>query len=359
MFRIRTVLLACILLGSTISCYSTLSEARSRPAQTVIAEALSPLEPLGYAGLYVGQTGGVILAAGGTNFPGEPVWKNGKKAWYDHISILDGDTWRAVGRLPRPMAMGAAITTPRGVLIVGGGDEKEVFDDVFLLRYAGGQIIREDWPAFPKKIMASAAALIGSRVYVVAGHSDLSPMTNGPMAEMWSTNLDDPTHSWRPEPPIPAEPRWLPVVGTDGQSLFVMSGFSRKTDRVEKPAIHCLSDVWKFTPDANGGQWQRLADLPRANAGAPTPAPYHGGELFLLGGGVDDSNFGVPMDKRPPFPATITAVDVETGKSRVIGQVRSSVVAAGTAPWKGGCAVVSGEVRAGVRTIENWVYRFR
>jgi N-acetylneuraminic acid mutarotase len=328
------------------------------PVSRVIAEELPPLEPVGYAGLYVGETGGLILAAGGTNFPGDPPWKSGKKVWYDHVSVCDGRTWRVAGKLPKPMAMGVAVTTPRGVLIVGGGDEDEVFDDVLLLKLVGNDVKCEALPAFPKKLMAASGVLIGSRVYVVGGHSDFSPLAQGPLAEVWSMDLNDASARWRSELPIPAEGRWLPVVGTDGKSLLVLSGFARAVDDQKKPFINCLKDVWKLTPGSDGAQWKRLADLPRANAAAPSPSPFVAGELLLMGGGVDNSNFGGPMEKRPPFLTTITAVDTTTGRSRIVGEVKSSVVAAHSAPWKGGCAIISGEIRAGVRTPANWLYRF-
>lgn len=355
----RTLTMAALVAAMlNTSCKTTQVEVRNAKANQVSVEALPPLEPLGYAGLYAGVADGLLLAAGGTNFPGEPVWKQGKKVWYDQIHVCDGKQWKVAGTLPRPMAMGAAVSIPQGVLVIGGGDEKNLFDDVFVLKHVNGKIEREDWPAFPKKIMASSAVLIGTRVFVVGGHDQMSPLANGPLADVWSLDLKDTAKKWRSEAPIPADGRWLPIVGTDGQSLFVISGFARKVNAENKPAIHCLSDVWKFTLNSTGGEWTRLADLPRANAAAPSPAPFVGGELMLLGGGVDDSNFGVPMDKRPPFPSTIIAVDVKTGQSRVIGAVKSSVVAAHTADFQKGTVVVSGEVKAGVRTPEVWRYRF-
>jgi N-acetylneuraminic acid mutarotase len=303
----------------------------------------------------------VILAAGGTNFPVDPPWKQGKKVWYDAIWAFDGKSWREVGKLDRPLAMGASLTTPRGVLFAGGGDDDEVVADAFLLRYEGGRVVRENLPPLPKPLMATAAAVVAGRAYVVGGHSELSAMTQGPLAEVYSLDLRAPSSGWRTEPPIPAEGRYLPVVGSDGRHLYVFSGMTRVMDAEGKPQIHCLSDAWRYTPPSSPGQpgqWQRLPDLPRANAAGPSPAPFVNGRLILLGGGVDDTNFGGPMENRPPFPPLVTAVDVRTGEAKVIGEVRSSVLVAPVVPWKGGYVVASGEIRPGVRTPAVWSYHF-
>ncbi len=327
---------------------------------TVTAEQLPDLGALGFAGPFVGESNGVLLAAGGTNFPLDPPWKQGKKVWYDDVYAFDGTAWTVVGKLPKPNAVGASVTTRDGVIIIGGGDSTRVFSEVLLLQFDGGKLINKPLPSLPKPIMGSSAVVIGDRVFVVSGHDQISPMTDGPLRDVYSISTSNPTAGWREEASLPGDARWLPVVGSDGRSLLVVSGMTPRVDAEGKKAIHCLYDVWKYTPAGDGsGEWTRLADLPRANAAAPSPAPHAGEEILVFGGGVDDSNFGKPMDQRPPFPSTITAINTKTGASRVVGAVKSSVVAATVAPWRGGWVVVSGEVRAGVRSPAVWKYTLR
>lgn len=101
----------------------------------------------GLAGAYAGYSGKVLLAAGGTNFPGS--WKQFlagqnfahkglKKVWHDEIyARLDG-AWRVVGRLPQAQAYGAYVQTDDGLLIIGGElQDGAVSKAVFELRWNG------------------------------------------------------------------------------------------------------------------------------------------------------------------------------------------------------------------------------
>lgn len=323
------------------------------------AVQLPALGEIGYAGLYAGVSNGVLIAAGGTNFPDAPPWKQGKKVWYDRIWVLEPGTeaWRDAGVLDRARALGASLTLPEGVLCIGGGDEKDVFADVFLLRYDSTTraVTREDWPALPRPVMACSSAVAGGRVYVVGGHEQTAALAgDGPLTEVWSIDPSDRAAGWRNEPSIPSAGRFLPVVAGDEDHLYVLSGMARGHTPDGDASLHCTPQVWRLT--LTTGRWDRLPDLPRANAAAPSPAPIVDGQILLLGGGVDDSNFGGPMELRPGFPATVLAVDIATRAAREIGQVRSSVVAASVAPWDGGHVVVSGEIKAGVRSPEVWVY---
>lgn len=324
--------------------------------------ALPPLGDIGYAGMYAGVSAGALIAAGGTNFPDAPPWKQGRKVWYDQIWVLEpgAEAWREAGRLDRPRALGASLSLEQdgGVLCVGGGDDDETFADAFVLRYdpVRRSVQREAWPALPGPVMAASMTTAAGRVYLVAGHRTISALAgDGPLTEVWSIDPNRPIEGWRAEPPIPAAGRFLPVVTGDDNHLYVLSGMTRTTSDDGKPALHCLADVWRFT--AAERSWLALPPLPRANAAAPSPAPMVRGRIVLLGGGVDDSNFGGPMDRRPGFPATILTVDPVTGSTDAAGEVKSSVVAATVVPWQGGYVVVSGEVRAGVRTPAVWVYR--
>ena len=86
-------------------------------------DRLPPLpDELGVAGPFAGVHEGVLLVAGGANFP-EPVWES-EKAWHDRIYVLvkEGSdfVWHEAGRLPGPRAYGAAVSTPDGVVTLSG-----------------------------------------------------------------------------------------------------------------------------------------------------------------------------------------------------------------------------------------------
>ena len=63
-----------------------------------------------------------------------PVWESGK-VWHDQIHVLtrteDGHRWQDGGNLHHPIAYGANVSLPEGLVCMGGNDADEVFDDVF------------------------------------------------------------------------------------------------------------------------------------------------------------------------------------------------------------------------------------
>src|SRR5690606_38662449 len=117
--RCRQILL-CLLL-----CYAC-----NATAQGLITEQLTPLpaiekgeESLGYAGMYGGKVGDLILAMGGANFPDALPWQGGTKVWSDHIFILQDQKWkRSKNKLPSALGYVASITLDNGILCIGGNN---------------------------------------------------------------------------------------------------------------------------------------------------------------------------------------------------------------------------------------------
>ena len=88
-------------------------------------EALPPLpEDLGVAGPLAGIHHDALIVAGGANFP-RPVWQS-EKVWRDSLYVLELDSpepaWIQAGNLPRPLAYGAAVSTPDGIVCMGGNE---------------------------------------------------------------------------------------------------------------------------------------------------------------------------------------------------------------------------------------------
>lgn len=99
--------------------------------QQAVAMAPAPGETVqeGIAGAYAGYSAGILLAAGGANFPG--AWRQFKlgqlyahqglrKTWRDDIYAAIDGTWQAVGKLPAPMGYSAYVQLDEGVLVIGG-----------------------------------------------------------------------------------------------------------------------------------------------------------------------------------------------------------------------------------------------
>ena len=115
-----------------------------RPSNhSLIWSQLPPLpDALGVAGPFAGVSGGVLLVGGGANFPGKMPWEGGKKVWHDEVyALVDAkSSWKLVGKLPHPLAYGVSITTPAGVVCIGGSDADRHYSEVFRLSYGNGII---------------------------------------------------------------------------------------------------------------------------------------------------------------------------------------------------------------------------
>ena len=111
-------------------------------------------DELGVAGPLVGVHSDALIVAGGANFP-RPVWDN-DKIWYDSIHVLvredGGYAWKPGGTLPRPTGYGASVSTPDGVVCIGGNDGAATFQEVFVLRWdaKAQRITRVDYPSLPQ-----------------------------------------------------------------------------------------------------------------------------------------------------------------------------------------------------------------
>ena len=87
-------------------------------------------EPLGVAGPYSGVSNDALIVAGGAHFP-VSLFKGGTKVWTNrgYVCIRDGNSyaWDSTFTLPKAIAYGASISTPDGVLCMGGCDAERCY----------------------------------------------------------------------------------------------------------------------------------------------------------------------------------------------------------------------------------------
>lgn len=108
----------------------------------------------GVAGAFAGESNGTLIVAGGANFHGaKGAFENGKmfahngfsKAFNPEMYVLQDGLWSQASNLPEGLAYGASFTTPKGVLIVGGEDNKrKARKSVYLLNWNGENVTIQD-----------------------------------------------------------------------------------------------------------------------------------------------------------------------------------------------------------------------
>ena len=106
----------------------------------------------GVAAPFAGMDGEWLIVAGGCNFPDTSAASGGEKRFYADVFVLSTANphgWVSVGQLPRPLAYGASVVTPDGIVCMGGtSDGKISLRDVFLLKDGGSRC--EPLPSLPK-----------------------------------------------------------------------------------------------------------------------------------------------------------------------------------------------------------------
>ncbi|WP_438479737.1 hypothetical protein [Oleiharenicola lentus] len=309
-------------------------------------------QPLGVAGILAGQHGGVLIAAGGANFPGKPPWEGGKKVYYDDISVLrpGASEWQPAGRLPEARGYSAVVSTARGVLVIGGENAARTFSDCLLLRWTGDRVVIDHAAELPSPLTSPVAEVLAGKVYLAGGYGSATPRES--TATFLSLDLSTEKSGWQPLPAWPGPTRAQAVMAAVDDSVFLISGLELKSSGAAGSAPHYLTDAYRYRP---GSGWEKLPELPCSVVAAPSPAPTttSPARVFVLGG-VDGRQVGkLPRDAR--LPNSILCFDIVSHQwQRVPGVWPDPVVTVPAVRWNDAWTIVSGEIMAGVRTPNTW-----
>jgi N-acetylneuraminic acid mutarotase len=151
----------------------------------------------GFAGSFAGVSNGALIVAGGTHFPDKMPWEGGTKLWYDTIYALDkpNGQWRVLGKLPKPNGYGVSITTPEGLVIVGGGNATEPYREVFWLDN------NVTLAPLPKPCAFMSGCVLDDVTYIAGGIE--TPTATSAMNTFWSLDLKKADAVWQELPPCP------------------------------------------------------------------------------------------------------------------------------------------------------------
>ncbi|WP_227009056.1 sodium:solute symporter family transporter [Christiangramia fulva] len=226
-----------------------------------------PLEK-GLNGSFAGINDGVLIIAGGANFPNEPVWEGGNKKYYKKIFILqkinNHYNWiKNEVELPKPMAYGASVVTSQGLWCIGGMNSKGIYKDVFLIKWDSDlkEIRIQKKPPLPTPLANMDATVINDKIYIAGGQEEIGGKATKNFFSF------TPGKGWQRLKDIPGQGRIQPVViaQNNGKTnvVYVFSG--TYYDSTAQDPNKFLTDVWQYNPLSD--QWSQKASIP--NNGTP------------------------------------------------------------------------------------------
>jgi N-acetylneuraminic acid mutarotase len=322
-------------------------------------------DPEGFAGPYTGVSGGALLVAGGSNFPGNKrPWQNGTKKWYENIYALEkpNGKWKLAGTLPKAMGYGVALTYKNEMICIGGGDTKNCYKDVFSLEWAKGSIRTCYLPPLPAPLMNACGVISDNILYIMCGiESPLGETTN----HFWSLELNAPKSKakWKILEDLPGKSRMLAAAGTFDGKVYLFGGVHLFSSGPQMEREY-LKDCWVYTP---GKGWKKITDLPFPLAATPSPALALSSSLLLFGGddGSNASRVSELKDRHPGFRNDILGYNVKRGEWSRVDEIpvvkkndstthpHNSLYAPVTTPlvlWNHKIVIAGGEARPGVRS---------
>ncbi|MBD0831606.1 sodium:solute symporter family transporter [Aestuariibaculum sediminum] len=240
---------------------------------------------LGFAGMIGGRHQGVLIAAGGANFPNGMPWKGGAKQWSQKIYIYENENWRLSSeQLPEPIAYAACVTIEEGILCVGGNNHEKTSKGVFLISYdsENQKVQIKKFPDLPKPLAFSSAVVSDEYVYVIGGKNERQT-TNA----FYRLNIEQPDN-WERLKDFPGPPRALHTSviqeTSESKKLFVFGGRNEITGQKSE----ALSSYLSY--DLKHSSWKEEGDIliesqPRVIMGASSEAL--GSMHILIYGGSD------------------------------------------------------------------------
>ena len=204
----------------------------------------------GVAAPFAGVVGSQLVVAGGCNFPETPAAEGGQKRFYSDIFVLDvadPHMWEPMGELPKPLAYGATVAVPEGVVCIGGtSDGKTSESGVFLLKLQNPKTSEPDklkssepqtLPPLPAGLDQHAAAYHNGVIYVAGGQTDGKPnevvyaLDYGKGAREWTVAFRSDDIGTRLQPCLAVQN------GATDPELFLFGGFDPTTKKCSDKGI--------------------------------------------------------------------------------------------------------------------------
>ncbi len=342
-----------------------------------IIDSLPPPN-IGVAGAFTGVHNGAIIVAGGANFPNGMPWEGGKKQYNNEIFVFIKNKESKLKRhhqsffLLEKGAYGASVSTPKGIVCMGGENEKGASDKVFLMQWDKEKqaVSIQYLTNLPRPLTNASATVIGNRIYVVGGESD-----NKTTPSFLSLDIKDSKAAWKILPNLPKALSHA-VVAAQSKSIYVIGGRAKTASGISDlynstlkfdikknswiPPLSIISDGQQNTTALSAGTGIAIGTHYIVLFGGDKGETFHQVETLLaaINGEHEEAKKQTLIQQKnqllashPGFSKDVLLYDTQTDKWTKIGTIPFDSPVTTTA-FKSGKRIFipSGEIRAGVRT---------
>ena len=277
LYRVRLVGLLLLAVGGSYGTSQAQEDYRMFEAKT---PQLDPDYAKGVSGHIAGEPRlGLLMMAGGCNFPDRPAREGGAKRYYSEIYTADYLSpmydaceskaseldlgWRLIGHLPHPTAYAAFQRYDDKLIVAGGQSAAGDLSDAYMIWLRDRHSVEIiPLPSLPEPRSGMASALIENVLYLIGGR------VNGKLSNtVLSLDLSRPQKEWREETPYPHSP-FLKLVAMTNQGeystsssipyLELMGSFTG----VDEPDQRVQADATYMTYTPQTKQWQTYKIAP-------------------------------------------------------------------------------------------------
>ena len=277
LYRVRLMALFLLAVGGSYGTSQAQEDYRMFEAKT---PQLDPAYAKGVSGHIAGEPRlGLLMMAGGCNFPDRPAREGGAKRYYSEIYIADylgafnlacetkaselDMGWKLVGHLPHPTAYAAFQLYDDQLIVAGGQSAAGDLSDAYIIQLSDSLGVEiTPLPSLPEPRSGMASALIKNVLYLIGGR------VNGKLSNtVLSLDLSSPQKEWREETPYPHSP-FLKLVAAihlyeRGSSSYVpYLGVMGAFTGVDEPDQRVQADVTYMTYTPQTKQWQTYKIAP-------------------------------------------------------------------------------------------------
>ena len=286
---------------------------RFNTANFTSAPALSAFGGQGVSGAFAGVVpadllnGKRVIVAGGCNFPDTAAADGGKKVFYSDIYALIDEHWDRVDSLPCALAYGASVTTPQGVVCLGGtsdGQKSENFAELLTMDESFA-VISRSLPPMPTALDNFAAAYGDGFIYLAGGQHNGIPNRKAyrlkwPVPSSWFESQTG--SAWEELPDMPGPIRIQPAAavqkGALASNFYLLGGYDPRYGKAVTNGVYY---------DTRKGDWYATSLMEGALVGAS--AIPSGAAHILCFGGVNKDIFEAALERNALIADTTTTAD--------------------------------------------------